>query len=291
MAIPDGPDVRTVQTRAGAVRVRDTGPGTDGGHQPVLLVHSLLLDPDLYAGVVPLLVERGHRCVLPELPLGGHRLPLRDDADLSPPGLVRLLVDVLDALDLERVHVVGVDTGGALAQMLMAEHPDRVERVVLTGCDAYEEFPPRSLLGWAFRPLFAPGVSDVAAQLLRVRLVRRMLAMRPLTHQGAPDGLLLQWTAPLRDPRIRRDLRRAWTGMDGRHTLAAAERNRAFPRPVLIAWGDDDRLFRRRLAERLLADLPHAQLVTLEDCAAFAALDQPRRLADLVHAHLQPAVR
>ena len=283
MAIPDGPEVRAVDTSAGTVRVRDTG----GSGPAVLLVHSLLLDPDLYAGVVPRLVERGYRCVLPELPLGGHRLPLRADADLSPPGLVRLLVEVLDALGLAQVHVVGVDTGGALAQMLMAEHVQRVDRVVLTGCDAYEEFPPRSLLGWAFRPLFARGVSDVAAQALRLRLVRRLLAMRPLTHRGAPDALLVQWTAPLRDPAVRRDLRKAWVAMDGRHTLAAAEVNRAFPRPVLIAWGDDDRLFRRRLAERLHRDLPDAELVVLEDCAAFAALDQPEELARLADAHLR----
>jgi pimeloyl-ACP methyl ester carboxylesterase len=75
--------------------------------------------------------------------------------------------------------------------------------------------------------------------------------------------------------------------MHPRHTLAAAEANRDFPRPVLIAWGDDDRLFRRRLAERLAADLPQARLVTIADCAAFAAVDQPQHLATLIHQHLQ----
>ncbi|HTF54664.1 MAG TPA: alpha/beta fold hydrolase [Pseudonocardia sp.] len=71
-------------------------------------------------------------------------------------------------------------------------------------------------------------------------------------------------------------------GMSGAVTLAAAEANRDFPRPVLIAWGEDDRLFPRRLGERLAADLPHARLVDLPDCAAFAALDQPERLAELI---------
>ena len=58
---------------------------------------------------------------------------------------------------------------------------------------------------------------------------------------------------------------------------------------MLIAWGDDDRLFPRRLGERLAADLPDARLVTLADCAAFAALDQPERLADLITIHLADA--
>jgi pimeloyl-ACP methyl ester carboxylesterase len=143
MAVLQGPDVVEVDTPHGRVRVRDTG----GEGPPVLLVHSLLLDPDLYATVVPLLVSAGYRCVLPELPLGGHALPLLPDADLSPTGLARLLAEVLDALDLRQVHVVGVDTGGALTQLLMAHHRERVGAVVLTGCDAYEHFPPRTPLG------------------------------------------------------------------------------------------------------------------------------------------------
>lgn len=283
MAVLDGPDVRDVQTPHGTVRVRDTG----GGGTPLLLVHSLLVDPDLYATVTPLLTAAGHRCIVPELPLGSHRVPLRQGADLSPPGLARLLVEVLDALGVERAHVVGVDTGGALTQLLMAQHRDRVGVVVLTGCDAYEHFPPRTPLGYAFRPLLLPGVLAVASVLLRRRLFRRLLVLRPITHRGTDDATLLRWTAPLRRRAVRRDLRSAWRGMHAGHTMAAAEANRDFPRPVLVAWGDDDRLFAGHLAQRLVRDLPHATLRTLPDCAAFAALDQPELLAELVDGHVR----
>jgi len=252
-----------------------------------LLVHSLLLDPDLYATVVPLLTTRGYRCLLPELPLGGHALPLPDGADLTPPGLARLLVEVLDALGVQQAHVVGVDTGGALTQLLMAGHRDRVGAVVLTACDAYEHFPPRTPVGRLFRPLFLSGVLAMAAQVLRLRIARRLLLLRAITHRGVDAAALQRCTAPLRDPRVRRDVRTAFRAMHPRHTMAAAAANRDFPRPVLIAWGDDDRLFPRQLAERLAKDLPDARLVTLVDCAAFAALDQPGQLADLIHEHLQ----
>lgn len=285
MATPTTVDVRTVTTPAGPVRVRDTG----GEGPAVLLVHSLLVDADLYVSLAPLLTARGYRCLIPELPLGAHGVPLHPDADLSPPGLARLLVDVLDALGVDRVHVVGVDTGGALTQLLMAAHRDRVDRVVLTACDAYRDFPPRSLLGWLLRPLFWPGMLTATAHALRLRPVRRLLVPRPVTHRGVDDDKLRQWTTPLRNRLIRRNLQHAFAGMHPRHTLGAAEANRTFPRPVLIAWGDDDRLFRRKLAERLARDLPHARLVTIADCAAFAAIDQPGTLAGLIHDHLQRA--
>jgi pimeloyl-ACP methyl ester carboxylesterase len=180
---------------------------------------------------------------------------------------------------------VGVDTGGALSQLLMAHHRERVGKVVLTGCDAYDAFPPRSFK-YLVAPLKMPGAIWLTAQGARLRPVRKLGTPRPVTHAGVDDAMLLRWTKPLHNRGIRRDLRKVIVGIHRRYTLTAAEANKDFPHPVLIAWGDDARLFPRRLAERLVADLPHARLTTLEDCAAFAALDQPARLAELIHEHI-----
>jgi pimeloyl-ACP methyl ester carboxylesterase len=281
MATLTGPEVLTVETPHGTVRVRDTG----GDGTPILLVHSLLLDGDLYCRLAPLLTARGYRCIVPDLPLGAHGIAMNADADLTPPGLARLLVEILDALSVPQVHAVGVDTGGALTQILMAEHRTRVSTVVLTACDAYEAFPPRTF-GPLLAPLRLPGALWLSAQASRFRLMRRLATLRPLTHAGVDDVTVQRWTTPLRDRGIRHDLHKVLTGMDARHTLAAASANLDFPRPVLIAWGDDDRAFPRRLGERLAHDLPISELVTLPDCGAFAALDQPQLLADLIDRHV-----
>ena len=281
MTAPTGTHHRTIETGRGPVRVLDTG----GDGRPVLLVHSLLVDGDLYRASIPRLTAAGHRCVVPELPLGAHRLAIRADADLSPAGLAQLLVDVLDGLGIGRVDAVGVDTGGALTQLLMAEHRDRVERVVLTACDAYDAFPPPSFKGTAALTRI-PGVLGLVAQLTRLRPVRRLFTMRPVTHAGVDDAVVQQWCRPARQRAVRHDLHKVIAGMHPRVTLAAAEANRDFPRPVLVAWGDDDRVFPRRLGERLAADIPGARLVTLPDCGAFAALDQPELLAALITEHV-----
>src|SRR4051794_5104994 len=282
MAIETTADVTVVNTPHGRVRVRDTG----GNGLPVLLVHALLVDPDLYATLVPLLTDRGYRCLVPELPMGAHQIPVEVEADLTPPGLAQLLVEVLDALSIDRVDVVGVDTGGALTQLLMAQHRDRVRHVVLTGCDAYDAFPPP-----AFAPvvklLRLPGALSLLAQGGRVKPLRRLGTLRPVTHRGVDDATLTRWTRPLRDAGVRRDLGKVLADMNPRHTQAAAEANRTFSGRVLIAWGGDDGVFPRRLAGRLAVALPHARHVTLPDCAAFAAIDQPERLAVLIDEHLR----
>ena len=285
-AAPTAPLI-TIDTPRGPVRLLDTG----GDGRPILLIHSLLVDGDLYARLVPRLTAQGHRCLVPELPLGAHGLAMHPDADLTPGGLAALLVDVLDAVAIDQVDVVGVDTGGALTQVLMAEHRDRVGSVVLTACDAYDAFPPRSFAPLV-APLQRPAVLWLVAQLARLRPARRLATVRVLTHAGTDADTVRRWCEPMLDPAIRRDLRKVVAGMDPAVTLAAAEANRDFPRPVLVAWGDDARAFPRRLGERLAADLPHARLVTLPDCAAFAALDQPELLSTLIddHVHHRTAI-
>ena len=135
-------------------------------------------------------------------------------------------------------------------------------------------------------PLKLPGALFMTAQGARLRLMRKLGTVRPLTHAKVDDAIVKGWTRPLLTRGIRRDLRKVLVGIKPRYTLDAAAANADFPNPVLIAWGDDDRLFSRKLAERLVADLPHARLTMLEDCAAFAALDQPERLAALIHEHV-----
>jgi pimeloyl-ACP methyl ester carboxylesterase len=285
MAIQRTSDCVTVDTGHGPVIVRDTG----GTGTPVLLVHSLLVDADLYRRLWPLLAERGYRCLIPELPLGSHGEPLDDDADLTPTGLADLLTEVLDGLGVPTVHVVGVDTGGALSQLLMARHRHRVDTVVLTACDAYDAFPPKSF-GFLLPLLRLPGALWLTAQSARLRVARRLGNLSMLTHAGVDDATLRQWTQPLLRRAIRHDLAKVLHDMDASYTLAAAEANKDFPRPVLIAWGDDDRAFPRRLAEQLDRDLPDSRLVTVPDCAAFAALDQPALLAELIDGHIVASV-
>ncbi|HEX5924439.1 MAG TPA: alpha/beta fold hydrolase, partial [Baekduia sp.] len=127
----------------GTIRYRDEGTGPT-----LFFVHGALVDGRLWEPVVDRLRDR-FRCVVPDLPLGSHELPLRADADLSPPGVAKIVADFIAALDLEDVTLIGNDTGGALCQLLVVAEPERIGRLVLTDCDAFEDFPPA-----AFVPLF-----------------------------------------------------------------------------------------------------------------------------------------
>src|SRR5919199_4002819 len=93
-------DRREVELPHGTIRYRERGSG-----EPVVFVHGILVNGDLWREVVPRLADR-YRCIVPDLPLGAHEVPMDEDADLSPPALARLIVDFAGALGLERPAIV-----------------------------------------------------------------------------------------------------------------------------------------------------------------------------------------
>ncbi|MFC7450681.1 alpha/beta fold hydrolase [Rhodococcus daqingensis] len=269
---------RWIETTAGPVHLRELGTPTGS---PLLFVHGALVDSHLWDGVADRAATLGYRCLLPTLPLGSHTRPMNPDADLDPPALADLAAEIVGQLGLRRVAVVGNDTGGGLSQILAARHPDLVRTLILTACDAYEQFPPRSLRAF-FALGKAPGVLAFGGQLMRLRAARRFAIPRPLSHRGVGDEVIAGWTRSLRDPMLRRDTIKFFAGIDASHTLAAARQLRHYTGGALLVWGTDDRVFGLDLGRRLAADIPGARLEILDDCGAFVPLDAPDRVAGLI---------
>jgi len=266
-----------VSLNQGTIHYRDTGTG-----QPIVFVHGLLVDGTLWRKVVPLLESR-FRCLVPDWPLGAHPEAMRAAADLTPPALAELVNDFLVALNLEEVTLVGNDTGGAICQIVATEHPDRLARLVLTSCDAFENFLPPMFrpLQWAAR---VPGLLTAILQSLRSRRLRNLpFALGWLAKRPVDNSIVQGWVAPfLSDRAVRRDTAKVLRGISARYTVAAAGKLPSFERPTLIAWAAEDRFFPLAHGQRLAELIPHGRLERIEDSYTFASEDQPGELADLI---------
>jgi pimeloyl-ACP methyl ester carboxylesterase len=265
-----------VAVTGGRIRYRRMGTGT-----PLLFVHGVFVNSDLWRNVVPALSEE-FDCVVLDLPLGSHSLPMSPDAALTPPDLAAILAEVIEALDLGPVRIVANDSGGALTQILTARRPELVHSVVLTSCDAYNYF---------FPPLFRtlpiaariPGALAFLAQALRLRWFNQLpVAYGWATATPIAPDVLESYIAPMRSAPVRRDLAKALRDVRPRHTLAAIESLKTYDGRVLLVWGEYDKLFPLKHAHRLVRDLRHAELVTLPATGAFVPEDSPERLAELV---------
>ncbi|MFE4693209.1 alpha/beta fold hydrolase [Streptomyces sp. NPDC056749] len=272
-----------VTLSAGVVEYEDTG----GAGPVVVLLHGVAMNGSLWRNVVAGLGP-GYRCVVPTLPLGGHRRPMRPDADLTVLGVAHLVGEFLEALDLHDVTLVMSDWGGA--QALVAEGRDRrIGRLVITSCEAFDNFPP----GLPGRNLYTaakvPGGLRLAFALLKLRPLRRLpptwgwMSKRPVPHDVMDDWFRPLWTSAA----IRKDLRAYVLGVPPRDELLAwAEALRTFDRPALVVWAAEDKVMPPAHGRRLADLLPRAELVEIADSYTLIPEDQPQRLADAVKAFL-----
>lgn len=263
---------KEIQLPQGTIRYREAGEG-----KPIVFVHGYLVDGRLWDGVVDRLSDR-FRCIAPDWPIAAHQVAMNPDADLSPPGLARLIADFLTKLELEDVTIVGNDSGGAISQVLVTTCPDRIGRLVLTNCDTHENFPPGMFK--AMPPLAKlPGGMFLLAAPFRIEAVARR-AFAPFAKTKIPNDLVASWMEPAKtDSGVLHDAGKVTAGMNKRHTLAAAEKLRGSQLPIRLLWAPGDKYFPIRYAERLKSEAGNAELRTIDGAKTFVPLDQPERLA------------
>jgi pimeloyl-ACP methyl ester carboxylesterase len=268
---------KEIRLSAGTIRYRDVGTG------PVLLfVHGLLVNGTLWTPLVERL-RADHRCIVPDLPLGSHSVPMNPDAELDPLAVADLMAEMIDALELEDVTLVGNDSGGAISQMVATRHPGKVGRLILTNCDTYEDFPP-ALFKYLLVAARIPGALRGLGQSLRFKPLRRSpIAYGVLTKSRLSDEQLEDWVRPgIDSAEIGRDTRKFLRGASGKQTMEAARKLADFQAPTLFAWAEEDRWFKLADAERLAASMPNATVERIADSKTFVSLDQPQRLAEII---------
>ena len=277
--------MRSVEVPAGVIEYAGAGSGP-----PVVLLHGLLMDHTLWDRVLPLLPE-GFRYVRPVLPLGAHRRAMNPGTDLTLPGQVRLVADLLGALGLEDVTLVHSDWGGAL--FLTARGLDRrVARQVILPCEAFGNFPPGlpgKMLALAVR---LPGGVQLATRQLRVGWLRRLpLLYGQMARRPVPGELIRRWTEPvLSDPGIRRDLLAYCRGkLDKAALIRDTEALRRFRGDVLVLWSPDNKVMPAAHGRRLAALMPRARYAEIPGAYVLSMLDAPEAVAREMGAFLTTA--
>ena len=266
---------REAELSRGVIRYREVGEGP-----PIVLVHGLLVNGRIWDRLMPLLSRRA-RCIVPELPLGSHSIPLGVGPDVTPTAVAGLIAELLERLELDDVTLVGNDTGGALSQLVAVDHPERLGALVLTNCDAFDHFPPPQLKAFV-NGLALPGIAAGGGVLGHFGWARGLISKLKLTVRPIDDELVQSWMAPLGDRRIRADLKQFLRAIPGTDMVAVAERLGGFDRPALLAWATRDPYFPIADGQRLASALPQGRLERIDDASTFVQLDAPERLAELI---------
>jgi pimeloyl-ACP methyl ester carboxylesterase len=243
---------RSVQTASGQISYLECGTGP-----AALCVHGVLLNSHLWrhqlAGMSDI-----RRCIAPDLLAHGDT-QIAADQDVSVSANADMLLQFMDALDVEQVDLVGNDSGGGIAQILAARHPERIRSLVLTDCDTHDNWPPE-----AFKPFLqmaaAGGLrSTLDAMLADKTIYRSPQALGPAYEhpEKVTDADIETYLRPLVSSEQRtRDFLRFLAAFDNAHTVTIEERLKALHAPTLIVWGTDDVYFDVKWSHWLAATIP-----------------------------------
>jgi|APMI01.1.fsa_nt_gi pimeloyl-ACP methyl ester carboxylesterase len=265
-----------VETTAGPIEVEEHGTGD----VPVFLVGGLAMNASVWRKVIA--EADGLRCVTMTQPLGSHRRPMKPDADLSLAGLARIQGEVMAALELRDVVLVGNDSGAFLATAVAEQ--ERLAGLVVTTCEAFDRFPPglpgRSL-AMAAR---VPGAMALVLQSLRpVALRSTPTAFGWMAKHGIPAEVTGEWIDPmLRDARVRNDLRAYLLQSTRAEMVAATAGLVAFRKPSCVVWTPEDKVMDPSHGRRIADLLPSAEYHDIRDSYTLIPEDQPGRLVKII---------
>ncbi|MBT2745669.1 alpha/beta hydrolase [Lysobacter sp. ISL-42] len=229
----------SVLTPSGRIAYRERGEG------PVaLFVHGVLLNGHLWRHQLRHLSDI-RRCIAVDLLAHGDS-EIAADQDVSVTANAHMLAQFLDALGIDRVDLIGNDSGGGIAQIFAALYPQRVRSFALSNCDTHDNWPPE-----AFKPFLATaaagGLRDVLEAMLADKNVYRSPQALGLAYehpeQVGDQDIDTYLTPLLRSEQRLLDFQRFLAAFDASHTLRIEAQLRALTAPTLIAWGTDDVFF------------------------------------------------
>ena len=248
-----GDSDRMVSVGGTLLRVRDTGPRSAPA---VVLLHGFGASLETWESWASVLSAERHRVVRFDLP-GAGLSPPDSSGDYSDRRTLQLLLALLDELGLRRASLVGNSIGGRMAWRFAAEHPERVDRLVLVSPDGFAS------TGFEYgKAPRVPAVFELMRYAMPEPLVRRSLAPAYADPSRLTEPIFRRYDDLLRAPGVRGALierMRQTVLVDPRPLLA---RIRA---PTLLLWGRHDRLIPIANAADYLRAIPGARLVPLED--------------------------
>jgi len=243
---------RNVETPSGRISYSEQGSG------PVaLFVHGVLLNSYLWRHQLAQLSDI-RRCIAIDLLAHGDT-EIAPEQDVSVTANAKMIGEFLDALTIDKVDLVGSDSGGGIAQIFAALNPQRVRSLTLTDCDAHDNWPPE-----AFKPFLAMaaagGLNGTLNAMLSDKAIYRSPGALGLAYEHpelVSDDTIERYLRPLAQNEHRvLDLQRFLAAFDNSHTVAIQDRLKSLQAPTLIVWGTDDIFFDLKWSHWLADNIP-----------------------------------
>lgn len=241
-----------VQLPSGRISYLEQGSGA-----VALFVHGVLLNGYLWRNQLSGLNDI-RRCIAVELLAHGDT-ETAPGQDLSVTANAKMLKEFLDALNIEKVDLVGNDSGTGIAQIFAAMYPHHIRSLTLTNGDCHDNWPPEP-----FKPFLAMAAAGglpktLDAMLSDKSVYRSQGALGPAYEHPdrVSDDTIERYLGPLvRNEARTKQFERFLAAFDNKHTLDVESQLKALKAPTLIVWGTDDVYFPIAWSHWLAENIP-----------------------------------
>jgi pimeloyl-ACP methyl ester carboxylesterase len=229
---------RTVDTPTGPVSCIDIGEGP-----PALFIHGVGTNALFWHQPIRSLADK-RRCVAIDLPLHG-KTPAPPDQDFRLGALAEFVEGFCEAAELDAVDLVAHDTGGAVAQVFAATHPERLRSFCLTNCDTHDNVPPeafKSTVELAASGALAEGAPALLADLEAARELVFGSGYEDVSHLEL-DRVRSYLEPVIGTPERARQFERFLLALAPDDLLAVEPQLSRLSVPTLVVWATHDVFF------------------------------------------------
>jgi pimeloyl-ACP methyl ester carboxylesterase len=237
---------------------------TEGMGDPLLLLHQTVFSSDEYADVIPFLSGRYHMIAMDTLGYGNSDKP---PSQYTVEDYGRSIIHFLDALGINKTNIAGHHTGATLAIEVATTHPERVDKLVLSGVSLYNEEERKKIMD---HPMFDPiEIADDGSFLMQLWNFHR---------NAAPDR-----SPEMNYRRMVADLLAGPRMNDGHYASVPYDRRGKLPmiqNPTLVMCGTND-MFYNKLDE-VHALVPGSAKHIIEGGGNGIAFEMPQEFAQAI---------
>ncbi|BDS11511.1 alpha/beta fold hydrolase [Aureispira anguillae] len=275
--------MKTVKIERNIIEYQDLGKG-----QPIIFIHGAFSNGNTWRKVIPQL-SNNYRCIIPEWPFGGHKVPILNELDFSPDGIAELIAKLITKLGLHNSIIIANDTGGAYAQVFASKYNEMISHLILSNCEGFEIFPPKKFKSLSTM-VKIPGYMWLMAKLFSYKASLKWdMTFGLLSHKLTKEDISELYVKNfVKNNLIREDFRKMAVQWDPLYTERAAIKLVEFNKPVLITWGKDDfKLFPMELGKKLKTIFPNVKFVEIENSKTYVQEDNPIALVESINQFLK----
>lgn len=250
-----------------------------GSGPAALFVHGVLLNSALWRHVIDDL-QSERRCIAIDI-LGHGATRSKPEQDISFASQAAMIEAFLQAMGIEQVDLVANDSGGGIAQIFAAEHPERIRTFTLTNCDTHDNYPPPALEG--FIGLAKNG--QIGATVQRVfddpEFGKNLLGTAYEHPEELSRETIDAYLQPWLEGDRAKDLERFLTIMDNTQNTRIEPKLKQLRAPTLIVWATSDVFFDKQWAYWLKDTITGAtEVIEVEGAKLFFPEERPEALIE-----------